>query len=177
MEDTNALLTSTQREFLEAPEDEYSRQSRNYHEKNIHARIRAGIADFNLIYDHFDPGDWQEVRWSAIQDDASAITTLASGEEAIVALIYESSRYTPGRDFEQMLQNAMHRVARRNDWQFDENTFSFTAEFDRDPNFVEMEERFRLGEATVGEATMLFRRDRIDRDEFVDYIDDSDGPE
>lgn len=75
-----------------------------------------------------------------------------------------------GRTFEQLLENAMRRIADQHGWVLDEDKFEVNIAFDRDPDFEELQQRFENGVATIEEATKLLRQNEITTEEFAEYI-------
>lgn len=87
---------------------------------------------------------------------------------------FEPSDPYYGRTFEELLENAMRRVASQHGWDLNENEFEVNITFDRDPDFEELQRRFENGVATIEEATKLRRRDEITTEEFAEYVDSLD---
>lgn len=65
MSKPNALLTQKQRGFLQASaeerKEEYTKQQRSYHRREIRNRVQAGIEDFDLLFEHVEKPERERI--------------------------------------------------------------------------------------------------------------------
>lgn len=188
---SRGFLTDTQREALRGE------PRRNQTERQMRSRVReqvrnALVIDAPILLNDLRPRDRKQIFRSKDRDykeqaemagddkertekrkaEHREAIEVEPGVAALLAFLYEGleERSTNQRmgDFEDVLRNAMERVAKQNGWEVD--TFQFTVEFDRDPGFEAMKEQFDDSEATMKEATTLLRHDLISTEEFAEYI-------
>lgn len=189
MRRSQGFLTDGQREALQGE------QQRNQAERQMRSRVRkqvrnALVIDAPILLDDLrsrdreqifrsknrDPKEQAEMAGEERTEERKAehmeAVEVEPGAAALLAFLYEGleDRSINQRmgDFEDVLRTAMERVAKRNGWTVDK--FKFTIEFDRDPEFETMKERFNDREATIEEATTLVQHDLIRSEEFAEYI-------
>jgi hypothetical protein len=183
------MLTSSQREYLSSGA-EFS----NYTKRNrIRDHVHASLLDAKLLFEDlpeedrekiFDPHQAPHVDYDSPLDGGEnrgqagnradieiESYRLEAAVSDLIAFMYEGlikHRTTHSRDFSAILQNAMHKVERRNDWMLEE--YEFTAEFYQSDNTLdEIHRRFKDGQATMEEATRLLQAERITAEEHQEY--------
>jgi hypothetical protein len=186
-ERNTGILTDSQREYLEAGADFKNYKKRSDLRERIHASLLDGELMFNHLPDEdreriFDPTQAPHAIYQSAKDgrkDKGEVKNrvdvrmesheLESSIADLVAFVYEGLvkyRSPHDRPFESILQNAMHRVEKRNSWYLKD--FDFKAEFDK-TGHGERLERFRSGEATKQEAIALLQQGEISEDEFDEF--------
>lgn len=185
----HGFLSDTQREALqgEPQRDQAERQMRSRVRKQVR---NALVIDAPILFEDLRPRDREQIFRSKDRDhkkqaemageekteerkaEHTEAIEVEPGVAALLAFLYEGledrSMNQRMGDFEDVLRTAMERVAKRNGWEVDE--FKVTIEFDRDPGFETMKERFNDREATIEEATTLVQHDLISSEEFAEYI-------
>lgn len=188
---SRGFLTDTQREALRGE------PRRNQTERQLRSRVReqvrnALVIDAPILLNDLRPRDRKQIFRSKDRDHKEQAEMAGDDKEraekrkaehreaievepgvaALLAFLYEGlEERSPNQhmgDFEDVLRNAMERVAKQNDWEVD--TFQFTVEFNRDPGFEAMKEQFDDSEATMEEATTLLRHNLISTEEFAEYV-------
>lgn len=187
---SRGFLTDTQREALQGE------PRRNQTERQMRSRVReqvrnALVIDAPILFNDLRSRDRRQIFQSKDRDhkEQAEITgddkertekrkaehkeaiEIESGVAALLAFLYEGleerSMNQRMGDFEDVLRNAMERVAKQNGWEVD--MFQFTVKFNRDPGFEAMKEQFDDSKATMEEATTLLRHDLISTEEFAEY--------
>ena len=96
---------------------------------------------------------------------------LEIGIANLIAFVYEGLSRRENADvwsFEKLLQNAMHRVERRNNWVLE--SYHFEADFDKSgQRLEEVHTKFKNGQATMNEATLLLQQGVISDEKFTEY--------
>jgi hypothetical protein len=190
------ILTSGQREFLESGAEFSNYKKRGDIRKHVHSSLLDAKLLFealpekdremvfdprqapNVDYDPpLEPGGTSRGEAGDRADIEIESFKLESAISDLIALIYESlAKYrTPhSRDFDAILQNAIHRVERRNNWTLE--SYNFEVEFDKsEQKLNEIHSRFESGQATMEEATLLLQQDLISDEEFTEYAQNYNG--
>jgi len=187
------VLTSGQREFLESGAEftDYKKRS------DIRKHIHSSIVDFQLLFTSlpekdrekiFDPRQAPNVDYDSPLESGGTDRGMAGNKADIeiesfrletaisdlIAFLYEGlAKYrTPhSRDFDAILQNAIHRVEKRNNWTLER--YNFEVDFDKsDQRLDEIHSRFENRQATMNEATLLLQQGVISDEEFTEYAQD-----
>lgn len=111
----NALLTASQREFLRAGErereEEYTKQQRSYHRREIRERVKTGVHDFQLIYNHLDDVELQKIFDVGMEEEHEDHLEFVHAMRYALQFCYwaaqESPEWIPGMNFEYLLAQAV----------------------------------------------------------------------
>lgn len=170
------IFTTGQREYLQGEVDfsEYTKRSR------IREHIHASLMDGTLLANLPNEDREQIFNPQKVQSRVGAKLKSHELEKAIadfLAFVYvglDEHRPEGAWPFDQILKNALLRVEQREGWVLKE--FEFTADFDKSGRKLERyHERFKAGEATMQEATVLLQQGMVEDDEFTEYAENYSG--
>lgn len=182
----DSLLTDTQRRYLRGKTDELSDDAERMKRRRIRNRLKAGIEDFDVVLNHLEPGERTQItdfdhlsepipddRKEELQDSQA----FAEGLMSMVAFAAQCADDMDNAEPEDLFQASLRRYAERTP-QVDTVDVEVTVnrrtiDLFGDPGLDRLQEQFEARQdLSLTEIQMLLDRERIDREDVDEYLDD-----
>jgi len=186
---SSSLLTKKQRSYLQNGPDGSTDDAERMMRSRIRSRLRAGVEDFSIVFDHLDPDDRVQLtdfdsRSELVSDDVrkEELRDSRAFAEGLMSMIAFAIRCADdmGVEPEGLFQASLQRYAERIPEidSVDVEVAISRQSVDLFGHFGDrldrLQERFEDGEhLSTTEMQMLFDRDRIDREDVHAYFEDA----